>query len=277
MDIAASHRTGIGGSGAAALFGCGFKTLHEFYAECVGIAPKFETSLPMAIGNHNEPFIREWYEKEIGMKGGPKFFRHHEHDWMLGHVDWISDDGTKFAEFKVAGLHSQYEWGNPKYAQVPMGYLLQGMHYSILTGLKEWDFVVMIGTEIRIYPCKYDLEIAAELIAREKYFWENHVVPRVPPPPDHSKECEGVLRWTYKQTSEDVPWAEGAEDRLLNTLAMVETNLEAEEKNYQEIRNKVMEAIGNRAGLKNSKIQVTWKANKAGSRVFKTKLIGDEA
>jgi len=279
MNIRDAHKTGIGGSGAGALFGVGFKTVHELYADCLGLLPEKEPSLAMQIGTHNEPFIRQWYEKKTGKTGAPtETIRKSEMPWMIAHLDWMPlGEKDRFAEFKVAGLHSAKEWGDAANGQVPLQYYLQGLHYSIVTGIPEWDLVVLLGTEIKIYPCKQDEELAKELIERERYFWHEHVLKQTPPPIDHTEECGKLINWIHPKNTKPLEWADGEAARLLNTLAKVAVNFEAEKQNFAELKNKITALIGDKDGLKTSEIQVTWKARKDGVRVFNTKLTEEDA
>lgn len=276
MNIHDAHKTGIGGSGAAALFGEGFRSVHALYAECCGLAPESKSCLAFDIGRHNEPFIRTWYEKKIGMAGAPtETMCKSEMPWMIGHLDWLSTDRTRFAEFKVAGLHTAKEWGDPKHSQVPLGYYLQGLHYAIITGIDAWDLAVMLGTEIRVYPCVRDEDLAKELIEREAHFWNEHVLKRIPPPVDGTKDCARLIAWLHPNSADAMEWAEGETARLLNLFAEVKRNRDAEQANYDELENKIKAAIGDREGLQTPDIKITWKRNAKGARVFLPKLTSD--
>ena len=273
-SIVKQHMTGLGGTGASALMGFSpFSDCHRVYAECLGIAPKIQATDAMAVGNWNEPFIRKWYEKQTGMKGGPLFIRHPKIDWMLGNLDWISEDRKHFAEFKVAGLHSWHEWGDPEKQQIPQGYYFQGLHYAMLTGIKAWDFVVMIGTELRIYPQVWNESLAGRLYEVEKNFWENHVLKKVPPPIDASESCKHLLAWMWPENEDDeirLPKTD-AEAAALAQLAECKENLEAEQGNYDQMCNTVKAMLGNDCGMESDRCKVTWKANKKGVRVFLVK------
>lgn len=283
-EIREHHKTGIGGSGAAACFGVkAFVSPYDLYASCLGLERKEpKDATPMDIGNHCEPFIRQWYEKKKGRKGTYGFFRHKEYDWLIGHLDWISNDqwenpnlSAAFAEFKVAGIHSAREWGNPDYAQVPLSYYLQGLHYSILTGIQKWDLVVLLGTEIKIYPCEADKELADALIERERHFWHEHVLKKVPPPPDSSESCRLLLNTIYKQKRNEIPWLDPETEsdaiRIVNQLFETNRNAKAENDNLDELKNKTRAIIGERCGVKTDKGAILWKARKDGVRVFTIK------
>jgi predicted phage-related endonuclease len=280
--IAQAHRTGIGGSGASIVWNVNpHRNVHDLYMECLGLGDEFKPSLAMDIGTHFEPFIRQWYEKKVERKGAATdTIRSKEYPWMIAHLDWISTDwekgeSSRFAEFKVAGFHNARDWGSPESCQVPLNYFLQGLHYSIVTGIKEWDLVVLLGTDIKVYPCTYDADLAAELIAKEKHFWHSHVLAKVPPPIDGSESCRQLLGQIYTKDRTPIEWAEGETQRLLNLYAEVLNNFKAEEGNKKELENKIRSAIGERAGLKTDRVKITWKARKDGVRVFRPVLVDE--
>ena len=274
-SIAKLHMTGLGGSAASSLMGVpgAFGDAHTVYAECLGLRPKVEESDAMWVGNHNESLIRQWYERKTGYKGAPQFIRHPEIPWMLGNLDWLKDDKKRFAEFKVAGLHSWREWGDPEKQQIPMGYYFQGLHYAMLTGIHAWDFVVLIGTEFRIYPQVWNESLAGRLYEVERNFWTEHVEKKIPPPVDHTESCKHLLAWMWPKNEDDeirLP-KDDAEAKALAHLADCYENLEAEEGNYVEACNRVKAMIGDGSGMQSERCKATWKANKKGVRVFLVK------
>ena len=273
--IATAHRSGLGGTAAAAIMGRSrFKTRHTVYAECMGIRPESKPSLPMEIGNHFEPFVRKWYERETGQRGYvPETLRHHKYDWLIGHLDWLRDDKKRVADFKVAGLHTAHEWIDPEKQQIPQEYYFQGLHYGTLTGIREWDFVVLIGTEIRIYTMRYNESLARLLFNAELFFWNEHVLKKVPPPIDHTKSCTNLMGWLHPRNESELRFAETQEElALCRRFAEVKQNFEAEELNLEELKNKLKGSIGDAEGLRWDGGAVTWKCDKRGRRTFRSNI-----
>ena len=280
-EIHEAHKTGIGGSSASVVWGCNpYRTAHDLYAACLGLAPETETTWEMENGNSFEPRIRAWYEaktKRTGTHTG--LIRSKDYPWMIAHLDWMSTDqwtkqdlAATFAEFKIAGRYAAKEWGAPESCQVPLPYFLQGQHYSIVTGIKKWDLCVSIcGDRPVIYPCEHDDDIAAELIRKERAFWHDNVLAKVPPPVDGSDSCRQLLTQIYQKSVTPIDFATGETARLLNLFFDVRQNYQAEELNIKELSNKVRAAIGEREGLKTDRGQVTWRARRDGVRVFLAK------
>lgn len=272
--IAAMHRTGIGGSMAAAIVGVSrHKTQHDVLAEILGMKPEEPPAIPMRVGTHCEPLICQFYEEATGFKGWtPKeTIRHPKYDFIIGHVDWLSVCGTRGMEAKVAGLHTWSEWKDPAFCQVPIEYLTQCYHYAAITSAKAWDLCVLLGTEYKLYPVELDAETIEALIEREVKWWERHVINKEPLPIDGSESCRQFISWQHPTDELDLEWAEpGSEEyRLLNLYADVRTNYDAEKANKEELENKIRAAIGNREGLKTDRVKVTWRARKDGVRVLR--------
>lgn len=278
--IAESHKSGIGGGSAAAIIGLSrFKTRHDVLLEILGGAPRKETTPAMFIGKLCEPVLRELYENYMNtigrVPGDDEVFRHSKHDWLIGHPDWVGYKEPRGAEFKIAGLHTFREWGDPKFCQVPPEYYVQCLHYMIVTGFRKWDLAVLIGTDFKVYPIEFDIKQAKALYAAELDFWTRYVVNKEPLPIDHTESCRHFLSWQFKADTAPLDFATGDTAAMLNRLAEQLKEFEATELNVLELKNKARAAIGERAGLKTDKIECRWEANKNGVRSFRTKIAGD--
>lgn len=279
-SVHASRKLGIGGSLAAAVTGLSrHKTKHAALADLLGLTPQAEPTRPMRIGTLSQDLIKAEYEIETGCKvivpGDKVIYKHPKHPWMICHPDGLINGQPKGAEFKVAGQHSWHEWGEPEYTQVPQEYYVQSLHCMIVTGLRQWDLVVLIGTEIKIYPILWDEQQARDLFAAEKLFWTKHVINKEPLPADASDDCRMLMQWMYNDPSKDeeIPWADGEAATILNRLAMVKVNYEAEKANFEELKNKARALIGNLPGLRTDKIVAKWPADKNGDRSLRLTLV----
>jgi predicted phage-related endonuclease len=274
----------IGASIAAAAVGMHRTHTPSYaYARAMGLMPDMEYNVACEIGKHCEPFMASWYEREFSVKLDTSRsdyksepFKKAEYPWMIGHPDALIAEQRKGVEFKVAGLHSARDWGDPSACQVPQEYYIQCLCYMILTGYKEWDLVVMLGTEIKVYPLEYDQETAEGLLARMEKFWKEHLCTGIPPSPDASEDCKNLMGWMYNKNNGKIDFATTDELQALRLLADVKRNLVAEEGNFLQASNAVKALIKDRDGLKWDGHDVTWKARKDGVRVFKINLRGDE-
>lgn len=279
----------IGGSTSAAAAGLSrYSTRHAAYARIMGLEPATPPNLAQRIGTYNETFMREWYAEHEGRVVDAGYadhrdepFRNPDYPFMHAHFDGLVLDDAhrllKGVEFKVAGLHTAKDWGDPEHTQVPQEYYIQCLHSMILAGVKTWDLVVMLGTDIKIYPLAYDEEAADGLVHALRTFYEKHLLPGIPPEPDGSEDCKNLMGWLYEQKDDAIDFANDEELKTLRLLAEVHRNLEAEEDNYAELANKTKALIGERAGLRFDGGKVTWKARKDGVRVFRVDFDEDAA
>jgi predicted phage-related endonuclease len=76
-------------------------------------------------------------------------------------------------------------WGEPGTNQVPPDYLFQGIHYlNVYPEAERIDYPVLIGSsDFRIYQLQRNDEWQRKVLAHEVAFWQNHIVPRIPPDP----------------------------------------------------------------------------------------------
>jgi putative phage-type endonuclease len=93
-------------------------------------------------------------------------FRSKKYPYMLANLDGIINNEC-ILEIKTAS--SDKDWTNG----VPLYYELQVQHYMIVTGLKQCVFAVLFGGNTYCEYCiKENLELQAEIIKREKEFFD---------------------------------------------------------------------------------------------------------
>ena len=93
------------------------------------------------------------------------------------------------------GYHKQF----PPDGQVPLHYVIQCLHYMIVTGKKTWYIAGLIfGKEFVYRKISYDPILAEQLKNIEADFWNNNVVKRKMPDPDGSKVYDDILQKYFK-------------------------------------------------------------------------------
>jgi predicted phage-related endonuclease len=163
----------------------------------------------------------------------------------------------RIVEWKTG--HPMYfkEWGDGE-DQIPEQYYIQCQHMMIVTGLRECDLAVSIGTFFRIYNIKYDEPLAAVIIDAEKKAWaeiaELKVMREKDPKAFATRMCEiaandeeakgKIVIHTWKRATlneEQVP-----ENYYGLFEQMIETNknLDAETGNWEQLCNKMKLAMG---------------------------------
>lgn len=186
------RRKGIGGSDAAAVMGQSpFCTKRDLYNDKCGIQPIQEEEesnwVAKEVGHRLEELVAKIFSSKTGLKVFPvrKMFQHPLYPFMLADVDYfivLPDGSTGIMECKTTNYNCQEKWANNS---VPVNYEYQGRHYMAVMNLNVVYFACLYGNnenEFIIRKMERDLDMEADLIAEEKYFWTEQVQKRQEPP-----------------------------------------------------------------------------------------------
>ena len=91
---------------------------------------------------------------------------------------------TAILEIKTTNYNNKDKWWNGKTEIIPLNYEMQGRHYMSVMNINRVYYCCLYGNnedEVIIRYIDRDLQYESEMIALEKYFWEEHVQARVPP------------------------------------------------------------------------------------------------
>ena len=187
------RQAGIGGSDASCIMNMNpWKSSYELFKEKRGEAVSKPGNEMMWIGSMLEDQIGQMYSVKTGrpVRTEPDTLFHPEHDFILGHVDFISDGfETRGVEIKNVGHFSAGAWKDGLGEDmIPDYYLTQVVHYSLLTGINIWDFAVLIGgQELKIMTVNIGEDAKRTVLESEIDFWrriqEND-------PPENIKEID---------------------------------------------------------------------------------------
>ncbi len=257
------RRSGIGGSDVAAIVGLSkWRTPTDVYNSKIE-APVDNDNASMEWGRRLEPVIREKYAEAVGMSVDtpPFLFRHQEHKFMIADVDGIRADG-RIVEIKTA--RTQQGWGEDGTDEIPDYYKTQVQHYMTVLGATSCDVAVLIGaSDFRIYTIEHDPELEELLIDAENEFWNEHVVPQVPPPPvtlDEMKVAFPVSKKAAVECTDDI-WEH------VEKLALVTDQLDELKEQEKKHKAAIQAAMGEADTLSHlGQIVATWKSAKAVAR-----------
>lgn len=218
---------GLGGSDA--MVACGFpnfnKTPLTLYYEKIGEIESEDLSENERVlcGSFLEPSIVALYEKKTGNKvtQDNKLYHHKDYSFMLANIDGIAEtpDGKKILlEVKNVAYDRAFEWAE----EVPKKYRFQVAHYLSCLDLEEAHVFALIGgCKLALFTIKRDREQEEELIKRERDFWENHVLKRIPP---KSCDIEDIKR--FFKTDPSLPPAVADNETIQRIKALNELNEE---------------------------------------------------
>jgi hypothetical protein len=185
----------LGGSDAPALFGAVPATPYDVWLEKTQDLDPIPENAAMALGNYLEPVLldmaRDVMAKEIpGVRMKRNQFRVGAHRFMAANLDavFIGPDGVEInAEAKTAGLTNPFydpdaEWGLEDSDHIPDRVIIQAHHGMAITGARLTVAPVLLGRGgFRLYRVARNDDLANEIVARELAFWNENVIPRVPP------------------------------------------------------------------------------------------------
>lgn len=286
------RKQGIGGSDAAAVAGVSkyaspfmvfWDKLDAFHQE------KPEYVLEAAYwGNVHESAIRKEFTIRVNKEREEQdlpplkivhrqaIFAHSEHDFIRTNLDgWITghENGKGIFEAKTAHYMLRDDWaGN----DVPNAYFLQCQHNMLVMDADFAYLAVLIGGNMfKYYYIERDQEVIDYLIKIETTFWNNHVLPKIPPEMTGLEAEKDMLKQMYPVSNE-------VEDTFTNLpmecIALVEhievskvliDELKQEKTQYE---NEIKAIMGDVEWGFAGEHKITWKTAKDGKRPLRYKL-----
>lgn len=171
-----------------------FQNATDVYTSKVfDLEPDKETKA-MSRGNRYEKPLIAYAEEELGwgIVTDPKKLRFvcKEHpifacnlDGFIEGIDDISPPVLpQIIEAKTTGLSG--EWGEPGTDDVPLRVILQVQHQMLCTGWQKAHIVVLMGKFTlaeEMYVVERNESIINSIIERGEQFWNDHVIPKIPP------------------------------------------------------------------------------------------------
>lgn len=204
-----SHRArlGIGGSDVSVLFGVNkFRSIFDLWLEKTGQKkPEESTSEAAHFGTLLEETVKREFMARTGLKVRAKnaILQHEEYPWCIANLDGvINEDGEPVIfEAKTAIEYKSSDWEKG----VPFEYMLQVNHYFAVTGYRKAYVAALVGgNKFYIHTLYRDEELIAEIIRREKEFWQVNVLGRVEPVADGSKATTEFLNSKYSDSNGSV-------------------------------------------------------------------------
>lgn len=264
------RRKGIGGSDVAAIVGASkWKSPMEVYLDKIGELPPKEDNRKMEAGRRLEPLIADWFEEEVGLRVMRRnaIFQHKKYPFMLANIDrWIVGENAGL-EIKNTSEYMRSEWENE---QIPIEYKFQANHYMAVMNAERWFVAVLIGGwDFQWRVIERDDELIEALITVEINFWNNHVIPRVPPPV--TAQDTGLIDTMYPESEPETSIDLGEEHyQLIQRVRETKIALDQAKNDFEDARNKMKMIMGNHemAWFQGEPV-FSWKTNKRGVRTFK--------
>ncbi len=275
------RRTGIGASEIAALAGLSkYSTPIQIYERKVGLAPA-ESSLRMDLGDLLEEPIAQLYARRTGTRLRKCVtLRHRTHEIALATPDRAVFRGEvpaglpirsaeRLLQIKTTGWRQRDEWGREGTDEIPEDYLAQVQWEMDVADVPLCDVAVLVDRdEFLVYTVARDPELVAGLHEVAARFWQDHVLPQRPPPPDASERYAEYLGRAFPREQSELLKPAPLE---IEATALALRGHEAAIKDLTQLaeveKNTLRAFIGEATGVTGSFGRITWKAARGSTRV----------
>lgn len=221
----AARQKYIGSSRARGILGHGYagENALSVYADMVSDEPRRidkQTAKAYRQGHIAEKFVLEMFEvdREAGVctYGVPAMHLHPSIPYLAASLDaWIEKpEGNEVVECKFVGSYAAHEWREDT---PPLKHAIQVHHQLLCTGWRKGWLVGFVDGELIVHEIQRSEEVCAWLAEKIRAFWEGHIVPRIPPAPDHSDASAEAIRRLFPVASGEV--VDLRDDRELTRIA----------------------------------------------------------
>jgi putative phage-type endonuclease len=186
----ALRKQGIGGSEAAAVCGMSkWRTPYQVWADKVNptVPEDRDETESQLWGKLLEAPVREEFSRrtELEVHPFPRMVRNSDYPFMLANIDGLVGDPTVKLTGVYEGKTTRFaeQWGenDDGSVNVPLDYVIQGMHYLAVLDLERVHYACLIGgQQLRIAEVEVNPNLVADLIEIEEAFWTK-VIEREPP------------------------------------------------------------------------------------------------
>lgn len=143
-------------------------------------------SMPIEVGNRCESVILDWASDQLGFEiERDVHVVHSVFDFMTANLDGrgVGENSRIGIEAKTGSVG---QWGEEWTDEVP-DHVLAQCHWQIAVADLDMVYVPALTSngfslQFLMFKVDRDDEVSAEIARHGREFWENHVLPRVPPP-----------------------------------------------------------------------------------------------
>ena len=192
------RKKGIGGSDIAAILGVSkFKTALDVYLSKTTDQPE-QQGEHLYWGHALENPIIDRFVQDTGalVIRQPETRQHPDYEWAIANADALITNGDTIEailEIKTSSAFKSREWGADDTDEVPIEYIAQVQWYMWIYDVNEAYLAALIGgNQYRQYHITRDDELIAMLAEKAQAFWQNHVIPRIPPEPQDGADAQNL-------------------------------------------------------------------------------------
>nr|WP_312290843.1 YqaJ viral recombinase family protein [Clostridium chromiireducens] len=210
IEFHKERQKGIGGSDVGAIMGVNrHKSIFEIFAEKISDDILEEISLKPSYKNIAESAywgetLKEVNAKEYTVRTGKKVRKENkilidsEYDFMRANIDRKVIGENSILMCKTSSVFSAKEYEGE---EIPANFILQCQHNMRVSGADKCYIASLIGGQrFVIKEIERDDELINMIIEKEKDFWYNHVLKRIPPLIDGSLSAAKYIDGKYKNS-----------------------------------------------------------------------------
>ena len=260
MDLE-KRKTYLGGTDASAVLGLNrWRTPLMVWMEKTGHpAEDISDKLQVKLGVKLEQAVADLFEEETGKKVHKvnETIFHPEYDFLGANIDRKVEGERAILECKTTSAWKAQEY---KDGNMPAEYILQCLHYLMVTGYDRAYLAVLIGNQDFIYQTieRDDLKLKP-LLEKEVAWWREHIVKGSMPTQIMAEDNKALqMLYPMETTTSLVQLADEA-SVLFEQLEAFEQDQFILEKKIDEAKNKLKAMIGNSEGCQTPMYQATWK------------------
>jgi putative phage-type endonuclease len=259
----------IGGSEIGSIAGYNkYGSALTVFNDKLGLGKKFEGNIHTLFGNRMEPHIREWiqedFEKATNIKlktfEYPYMMVDKEIEYFSANIDGIGildksytywenrdtgeikfiPEGELFGlEIKTGSEFLKKMWAGE---EIPDSYYLQVQWYMMVTDLKYFLIIYLLGKEVKWKVVPRSEEDIKALRNIGVDFWNNHILTKIPPAPTgNTKETEDI---NYQQNLKDGSEVNISQNKLTQYQSVSDEIKELETKKEQ-LKQEIFLEMGN--------------------------------
>ncbi len=230
------RKNAIGASDIAPIMGLSpWRSALDVYHEKVGEVNDYDNKT-LQRGRRVEKYILEEYAERSGetLETNLPMLIDSYYPFLIGHADAKVKDQNIIVEAKSTRSNIS-SWKG----QLPRHYLIQCAHYAAICDAERVDIPVLFNNwEYACFTYYRDEELEQRIRKAAINFWHNHIIPRIPPAPQSTKDAlqEYPLSVSLKEIDADTNIIKKVEE-----LATVSNKINELKEKEEDLKTKIME------------------------------------
>ena len=263
------RKQAIGGSDAASIVGLSkWGSPLSVYADKLGLVPEREDNEAMRQGRDLEAYVAERFVEQTGysVRRENHILVNDAHPFMHANIDRRITGHDIGLECKTTSVYNRTDFEG---GDVPPEYYTQCQHYMAVTGWSTWYLAVLVLNKgFYVFKVERNEDDIAVLIETEKAFWENHIVPQIPPEP-LEQDNDTLTKLYPSDEGGFVPLH--SVSRKLEDLVSKKAQAKALDGEITALENQIKMALGEASEGSDDNFKVTWKT-RTSNRLDTTRL-----